>query len=164
MKTTPFLPMTNAIKVLTILVILLVAYVFYFLLFEQSSLGESNTILILVILGLTMLVSVCMIPYKVVVTADAIYVRLLGWRIHVPKDEVVSIEHYSRGITSYRIVGMGMFFGNVGLFTCSQCGKHFSAITDPSDVCIITRKTKRPIVVSVKDCSVFELIAPVEEK
>lgn len=164
MKTTPFLPMTNAIKVLTILVILLVAYVFYFLLFEQSSLGESNTILILVILGLTMLISVCMIPYKVVVTTDAICVRLLGWRIHVPKDEVVSIEHYSRGITSYRIVGMGMFFGNVGLFTCSQCGKHFSAITDPSDVCIITRKTKRPIVVSVKDCSVFELIAPVEEK
>lgn len=164
MKTTPFLPMTNAIKVLTILVILLVAYVFYFLLFKQSSLGESNTVLILVILGLTMLVSVCMIPYKVVVTTDAICVRLLGWRIHVPKDEVVSIEHYSRGITSYRIVGMGMFFGNVGLFTCSQCGKHFSAITDPSDVCIITRKTKRPIVVSVKDCSVFELIASVEEK
>jgi hypothetical protein len=164
MKTTPFLPMSNAIKVLTILVILLLAYMVYFLLYQQSSLEEPNTIFILVVLALSMLAAVIMIPHKVEVTEDAINIRLLGWKIHVPKDEVVSIEHYSRGITSHRIVGMGMFFGNVGLFTCSQCGKHFAAITDPSDVCIITRKTKRPIVVSVKDYHVFQGIAPVEEK
>ena len=163
MKTTPFLPMSNAIRLTTILVIILVAYTVY-LLFKQSTLGEANVIFILVILGLSMLVSVCMIPRKVVVTEDAIDIHLFAWKIHVPKDEVVSIEHYSQGITSHRIVGMGMFFGNVGLFTCSQCGKHFAAITDPSDVCIITRKTKRPIVVSVKDYHVFQGIAPVEEK
>ena len=163
MKTTPFLPMSNAIRLTTILVIILVAYTVY-LLFKQSTLGEANVIFILVILGLSMLVSVCMIPRKVVVTEDAIDIHLFAWKIHVPKDEVVSIEHYSRGITSHRIVGMGMFFGNVGLFTCSQCGKHFAAITDPSDVCIITRKTKRPIVVSVKDYHVFQGIALVEEK
>ena len=83
---------------------------------------------------------------------------------HIPKDEIVKIEHYPHGINSHRIVGEGMFFGNLGLFTCSKCGRHLSLVTDPIDVCIIIRKSKMPIVVSIKDNSVFNAIAEVQEK
>ena len=68
------------------------------------------------------------------------------------------------GIASHRIVGAGMFFGNLGLFSSSECGKHFSLVTDPADVCVITRKEEMPIVVSVADCSVFNSIIELQEK
>ena len=67
------------------------------------------------------------------------------------------IEHYPYGIQSSRIAGAGGFLGNLGLFTCKECGKHLSLITDPMDVCIITRKSKMPIVVSVENYSVLTL-------
>lgn len=41
---------------------------------------------------------------------------------------------------------------------------HFSLVTDPADVCVITRKEKMPIVVSVADCSVFNSIIELQEK
>jgi fumarate reductase subunit C len=37
-------------------------------------------------------------------------------------------------------------------------------ITDPKEVCIITRKSKMPIVVSIADNSVFNAISKVQEK
>jgi hypothetical protein len=105
-----------------------------------------------------------LIPRKLTVTTDEINIHLLAWKINIPADEIVKIEHYPHGIQSSRIVGAGGFFGNLGLFTCKECGKHLSLITDPIDVCIITRKSKMPIVVSITDNSVFNTIAEIQEK
>ena len=105
-----------------------------------------------------------LIPRKLTVTTEAINIHLLAWKINIPADEIVKIEHYPHGIQSSRIVGAGGYFGNLGLFTCKECGKHLSLITDPMDVCIITRKSKMPIVVSIADNSVFNAIAEVQEK
>ena len=99
-----------------------------------------------------------------VVKDNAIDIHMIVGKVHIPADEIVSIEHYPTGIDSHRIVGAGMFFGNLGIFDCIECGRHFSLVTDPMDVCIITRKTKRPIVISVKDYSIFNTICPVKEK
>lgn len=41
---------------------------------------------------------------------------------------------------------------------------NFSWVTDPMNVCVITRKSERPIVVSVQDHSVFTSIIDVKEK
>lgn len=164
MKTTHFLPLSQSILWITLLasIILLAGIgviVYQWLEFHQPHLLFALIVLVVVI-GATMVI----IPRKITVTTEQINIHLLAWKINIPADEIVKIEHYPHGIQSSRIAGAGGFFGNLGLFTCKECGKHLSLITDPIDVCIITRKSKMPIVVSVEDNSVFNSIAEVQEK
>ena len=164
MKTTNFLPLSQSILWITLLasIILLAGIgviVYQWLEFHQPHLLFALIVLVVVI-GATMVI----IPRKLTVTTEAINIHLLAWKINIPADEIVKIEHYPHGIQSSRIAGAGGFFGNLGLFTCKECGKHLSLITDPIDVCIITRKSKMPIVVSITDNSVFNTIAEIQEK
>ena len=164
MKTTNFLPLSQSILWITLLasIILLAGIgviVYQWLEFHQPHLLFALIVLVVVI-GATMVI----IPRKITVTTEQINIHLLAWKINIPADEIVKIEHYPHGIQSSRIAGAGGFFGNLGLFTCKECGKHLSLITDPMDVCIITRKSKMPIVVSIADNSVFNAIAEVQER
>jgi hypothetical protein len=164
MKTTNFLPLSQSILWITLLasIILLAGIgviVYQWLEFHQPHLLFALIVLVVVI-GATMVI----IPRKITVTTEQINIHLLAWKINIPADEIVKIEHYPHGIQSSRIAGAGGFFGNLGLFTCKECGKHLSLITDPIDVCIITRKSKMPIVVSIADNSVFNTIAEIQEK
>ena len=164
MKTTNFLPLSQSILWITLLasIILLAGIgviVYQWLEFQQPHLLFALIVLVVVI-GATMVI----IPRKITVTTEQINIHLLAWKINIPADEIVKIEHYPHGIQSSRIAGAGGFFGNLGLFTCKECGKHLSLITDPIDVCIITRKSKMPIVVSIADNSVFNAIAEIQEK
>ena len=164
MKTTNFLPLSQSILWITLLasIILLAGIgviVYQWLEFHQPHLLFALIVLVVVI-GATMVI----IPRKITVTTEQINIHLLAWKINIPADEIVKIEHYPHGIQSSRIAGAGGFFGNLGLFTCKECGKHLSLITDPIDVCIITRKSKMPIAVSIADNSVFNTIAEIQEK
>ena len=164
MKTTNFLPLSQSILWITLLasIILLAGIgviVYQWLEFHQPHLLFALIVLVVVI-GATMVI----IPRKITVTTEQINIHLLAWKINIPADEIVKIEHYPHGIQSSRIAGAGGFFGNLGLFTCKECGKHLSLITDPIDVCIITRKSKMPIAVSIADNSVFNAISEVQEK
>ena len=164
MKTTNFLPLSQSILWITLLasIILLAGIgviVYQWLEFHQPHLLFALIVLVVVI-GATMVI----IPRKITVTTEQVNIHLLAWKINIPADEIEKIEHYPHGIQSSRIAGAGGFFGNLGLFTCKECGKHLSLITDPMDVCIITRKSKMPIVVSIKDNSVFNTIAEIQEK
>ena len=164
MNTTYFLPMTKSIKWVTFLAMILIlvglGYMLYAWILEHNVEMLIGIIVLVLVVGGTL----CMIPRSVSVTKDYIDIHLLAWKINIPADEIVKIEHYPHGIQSSRIAGSGGFFGNLGLFTCKECGKHLSLITDPMDVCIITRKSKMPIAVSIKDNSVFKAIAEVQEK
>ena len=164
MKTTNFLPMTKSIKWVTFLAMILIlvglGYMLYAWILEHDIEMLIGIIVIVLVVGGTL----CMIPRSVSVTKDYIDIHMLAWKIRVASEEVVKIEHYPHGIETHRIVGAGMFFGYIGLFTSSECGKHFSLVTDPMDICIITRKTKMPIVVSVEDHRVFDDIATIQEK
>ena len=115
------------------------------------------------LLVVAMLAGVVMMPRKVVVDTDAIDVHMLCAKVHIPAEEVVAVKHYPNGIDSHRIAGMGGFFGNVGLFTSAQCGRHFSLVTNPQDVCVIIRKNHKPVVVSVKDNNVFAIYNVTEQ-
>ena len=164
MKTTNFLPLSQSILWITLLasIILLAGIgviVYQWLEFHQPHLLFALIVLVVVI-GATMVI----IPRKITVTTEQINIHLLAWKINIPADEIVKIEHYPHGIQSSRIAGAGGFFGNLGLFTCKECGKHLSLITDPIDVCIITRKSKMPIAVSIADNSIFNAISEVQEK
>jgi len=164
MKTTTFLPMAASIKIVTIIATIIILLGMAMLIYMWFTTKNLPTLIVAIVLFITLAVSICMIPQKVVVKEDGIDVHMLAIKVHVPAEEVVSIEHYPRGIESYRIVGMGMYFGNIGLFSSSQCGKHFSLVTNPLDVCVLVRKTKMPIVMSVADKSVFSSLTEVKEK
>ena len=164
MKTTHFLPLSKSIKWITILASIIMLGAIGMLVYEWLQLQQPQLLWVLILLVVIIGATIAMIPRKVTVTDKEINIHLLAWKINIPKDEIVKIEHYPHGIQSSRIVGAGGFFGNLGLFTCKECGKHLSLITDPKEVCIITRKSKMPIVVSIENYSVFNNILEVQEK
>ena len=164
MQTTYFLPLSPTIKWVTIIAsIIILGSIIYlgYLWFNTHNVGMLLSLILITAVTLGTLV---FIPRKLTVTKDEINIHLLAWKINIPADEIEKIEHYPHGIQSSRIAGAGGFFGNLGLFTSNECGKHLSLITDPMDVCIITRKSKMPIAVSIADNSVFNAIAEVQEK
>ena len=164
MKTTHFLPLSKSIKWITILASIIMLGAIGMLVYEWLQLQQTQLLWVLILLVVIIGATIAMIPRKVTVTNQEINIHLLAWKINISADEIEKIEHYSHGIKSFRIVGAGGYFGNLGLFTSKECGKHLSLVTDPMDVCIITRKTKMPIVVSVEDHRVFDDIAAIQEK
>ena len=164
MKTTSFLPLSKSIRWITILASIIMLGAIGMMVYEWLQLQQPQLLWVLILLVVIIGATIAMIPRKVTVTDKDINIHLLAWKINIPADEIEKIEHYPHGIQSSRIVGAGGFFGNLGLFTCKECGKHLSLITDPMDVCIITRKNKMPIVVSIKDNSVFNTVAEVQER
>jgi len=164
MKTTHFLPLSHPIKWITILALIIIIVTMIYMAYQWYTTKQVMLLVTFVIVAIALLSCMVIIPRKLTVTQEAINIHLLAWKINVPADEIVKIEHYPHGIQSSRIAGAGGFFGNLGLFTCKECGKHLSLITDPMDVCIITRKNKMPIAVSITNNSVFNTISEVQEK
>ena len=164
MKTTHFLPLSNPIKWITLLALIIIIVAMIYMAYQWYTTKQVVLLVTFMIVAIALLSCMVLIPRKLTVTQEAINIHLLAWKINIPADEIEQIEHYPHGIQSSRIAGAGGFFGNLGLFTCKECGKHLSLITDPMDVCIITRKSKMPIVVSIADNSVFNAIAEVHEK
>ena len=164
MKTTNFLPLSQSILWITLLASIIILVGIGVIVYQWLQLQQPHLLFALIVLVVALLSCMVLIPRKLTVTTDEINIHLLAWKINIPADEIVKIEHYPHGIQSSRIAGAGGFFGNLGLFTCKECGKHLSLITDPKDVCIITRKSKMPISVSIKDNSVFNAIAEVQER
>ena len=157
MKTTNFLPMTKSIKWVTTLAIIMIVTGVFFMILSKMIVGVT-------VVSLVTVSAICMIPRKAVAGKEGVDIHLLAWKVRVPSEDIEKIEHYPHGIEAGRIVGAGMFFGNIGLFSCRECGKHFSLVTNPMDVCVIIRKTKMPIVVSVEDYTIFNAISQVQEK
>ena len=164
MKTTSFLPLSKSIRWITILASIIMLGAIGMMVYKWLQLQQPQLLWVLILLVVIIGATIAMIPRKVTVTDKDINIHLLAWKINIPADEIEKIEHFPHGIDSHRIVGAGGYFGNLGLFTSKECGKHLSLVTDPMDVCIITRKSKMPIVVSVADNSVFNVIAEVQEK
>ena len=164
MKTTHFLPLSQSILWITLLASIIILVGIGVIVYQWLQLQQPHLLFVLILLVVALLSCMVLIPRKLTVTTDEINIHLLAWKVNIPADEIVKIEHYPHGIQSSRIVGAGGFFGNLGLFTCQECGKHLSLITDPKEVCIITRKSKMPIVVSIADNSVFNAIAEVQER
>ena len=164
MKTTHFLPLSHSILWITLLASIIILIGIGVIVYQWLQLQQPHLLFALILLVVALLSCMVIIPRKLTVTQEAINIHLLAWKINIPADEIEKIEHYPNGIQSSRIAGAGGFFGNLGLFTCKECGKHLSLITDPKDVCIITRKSKMPIVVSIRDNSVFNTVAEVQER
>ena len=164
MQTTHFLPLSPAIKWVTIIASIIILGSIVYLGYMWLNTRNIGMLITLILMTVVILGTLVIVPRKVTVNQEHINIHLLAYKINIPKDDIIKIEHYPHGIESYRIAGAGGFFGNLGLFDSKVCGKHLSLITDPMDVCIITRKSKMPIVVSIADNSVFNAIAEVQEK
>ena len=164
MNTTYFLPLSKSIRWITILASIIMLGAIGMMVYEWLQLQQPQLLWVLILLVVIIGATIAMIPRKVTVTDKDINIHLLAWKINIPADEIEKIEHFPHGIDAHRIVGAGGYFGNLGLFTSKECGKHLSLITNPIDVCIITRKSKMPIVVSIADNSVFNTVAEVQER
>ena len=164
MKTTHFLPLSKSIKWITILATIIMLGAIGMMVYEWLQLQQPQLLWVLILLVVIIGATIAMIPRKVTVTDKDINIHLLAWKINIPADEIEKIEHFPHGIDAHRIVGAGGYFGNLGLFTSKECGKHLSLLTDPTNVCVITRKTKMPIAVSIADNSVFNTVAEVQER
>ena len=164
MKTTHFLPLSKSIKWITILASIIMLGAIGMMVYEWLQLQQTQLLWVLILLVVIIGATIAMIPRKVTVTDKEINIHLLAWKINIPADEIEKIEHFPHGIDAHRIIGAGGYFGNLGLFTSKECGKHLSLVTDPMDVCVITRKSKMPIVVSIADSSVFNTITEVQLK
>ena len=164
MKTTHFLPLIKSFKWVTILAMIIILAGSGYMIHAWITLHDIEMLIGIIVVVLVVGGTLCMIPRSISVTKDHIDIQMLAWKIRIASEELVKIEHYPHGIETHRIVGAGMFFGNIGLFTSSECGKHFSLVTDPMDICIITRKSKKPIAVSIADNNVFDAISKVQEK
>ena len=164
MKTTHFLPLSQSILWITLLASIIILVGIGVIVYQWLQLQQPHLLFALIVLVVALLSCMVLIPRKLTITTEEINIHLLAWKINIPADEIEKVEHYPHGIQSSRIAGAGGFFGNLGLFTCKECGKHLSLITDPMDVCIITRKSKKPIAVSIKDNSVLNAIAEVQER
>ena len=164
MKTTHFLPLSKSITWITILASIIMLGAIGMLVYEWLQLQQTQLLWVLILLVAIIGATIAMIPRKVTVTNQEINIHLLAWKINISAGEIEKIEHYPHGIDAHRIVGAGGYFGNLGLFTSKECGKHLSLVTDPMNICVITRKSKMPIAVSITDNSVFNAIAEVQEK
>lgn len=165
MKTTSFLPLHNSIKAVTILVTLLLVVALGYCVYNYwTNTERAEALLGIIICVWAFVTSVALSPRKAIVTDNTIDIRMIASKLQISTEEVEKIEHYPHGIDSHRMVGIGMFFGNIGWFRSSDCGKHLSLVTDPSDVCVITRKNKIPVVISIQDPSVFNSICEIIEK
>lgn len=164
MKTTHFLPLSQSILWITLLASIIILVGIGVIVYQWLQLQQPHLLFVLILLVVALLSCMVLIPRKLTVTQEAINIHLLAWKINIPADEIEKIEHYPHGIDAHRIVGAGGYFGNLGLFTSKECGKHLSLVTDPMNICVITRKTKMPIVVSIADYSVFNAIVEVQEK
>ena len=163
MQTTTFLPLSPAIKSVTIIASIIILATMGYMAYQWYTTKQVMLLVTFVIVAIALLSCMVLIPRKLTVTTEDINIHLLAWKINIPADEIVKIEHYPHGIQSSRIAGAGGFFGNLGLFTSPVCGKHFSLITDSKDACVITRRTKMPVVVSVADHSIFNTISDIQE-
>lgn len=117
----------------------------------------------MIVLAVLMVAAMLLTPRYVEVSKETVRIRLLCTSVNIPKEEIEKIEHLPSGMASVRIVGMGYFFGNVGLFHSEYYGRYYSLVTNEQDICLIYRKHKKPIAVSVPDTSVFSAIAAVKE-
>lgn len=159
---------TPRIKWLTaialIIIVAAVAYSLYICLHTTDAATQYTALAAIVILCILLSGAVLQTPRYVNVSSEKVRIHLLCTSVDIPREEIERIEHLPSGLAAVRIVGMGNFFGNVGLFHSDYCGRYYSFVTNPQDICLIFRRHKKPVAVSVADASVFNHIATVEEK
>ena len=153
---------TTAITLIVIIVVLAYSVYKYLHIYETTT--RYILIATIVVLCVLLVGAVLQAPRYVSVSSEKVQIHLLCTSVDIPREEIERIEHMPSGLAAVRIVGMGNFFGNVGLFHSDYCGRYYSFVTNPQDICLIFRRHKKPVAVSVADASVFNHIATVEEK
>ena len=158
----PRIKRTTAIGLTVI--IAAVAYSLYICLHTTDTATQYTALAAIVVLCVLLSGAALQTPRYVSVSSEKVRIHLLCTSVDIPKEEIERIEHLPSGLAAVRIVGMGNFFGNVGLFHSDYCGRYYSFVTNPQDICLIFRRGKKPVAVSVADASVFSDTAEVIEK
>ena len=107
MQTTTFLPLSPAIKSVTIIASIIILATMGYMAYQWYTTKQVMLLVTFVIVAIALLSCMVLIPRKLTVTTEDINIHLLAWKINIPADEIVKIEHYPHGIQSSRIAGAG---------------------------------------------------------
>lgn len=148
----------------SLIILATIAYSFYSLFFKNDETTRFVVIVAIVVLTVLWLLAALQTPRSVEVSTEQVRIKLPLNSVRIHRDEISKIEYYPSGMVSMRIVGMGHFFGNVGLFYSEVCGQYYSLVTNEQDIVLIYRHAKKPIAVSVADSTIFSVITSIEKK
>ena len=151
-------------SVTMVLILITIAYSLYIYLHTTECITRGIVLSAIILLCLAIVIAILQTPRYVSVSSEKVQIHLLCTSVRIPKEEIERIEHLPSGLAAVRIVGMGNFFGNVGLFHSDYCGRYYSFVTNPQDICLIYRRNKKPVAVSVADATIFSHITDVIEK
>lgn len=87
-----------------------------------------------------------------------ITIHLLACKICVAKEDIVKVTPFPSDKGTIRLIGSGGLFGYMGLFKNAEIGTFSSYATDFDKSFVIYRKNKRPIVVTVADPMIFDVL------
>lgn len=94
--------------------------------------SETNYILIIVLMLLlcSFVSAICLSPYGVEVSSDAIKVKLISFALTIPTEEVARVEKIRSEAHGIRLLGIGHVFGDIGWFRNDELGKYLCFTKD----------------------------------
>ena len=96
MQTTVFLPLSPAIKSVTIIASIIIFATMGYMAYQWYTTKQVMLLVTFVIVAIALLSCMVLIPRKLTVTTEEINIHLLAWKINIPADEIEKIEHYPR--------------------------------------------------------------------
>lgn len=156
-------PWTNRLIVSTILGIVIIIGAIVFLCYLYTNHSKSlffaiSCIISICLLVITLLVTLLLMPRGVSKNEKGLTVHLLAKNIHIPADEIVSVEAYPMDEKTIRVFGSGGVFGYIGVFSNDKVGEFVCYATDWSNSYIIRRRNKRPIVITIENPRILKNI------
>src|SRR4051812_19869414 len=138
----------RAHRVLTAVVLVLLAGVFAALATTVGEIGAP----IIALVAVALVIAWAMSPRRFVIDDGELRVERRAWRaLRVPLSSVLTAEPVALSGRTLRLVGVGGFFGSYGLFTNGQLGRFRLYATRRQNALIVRRSSGLPIVITPDD-------------
>lgn len=141
----------KAYSVITKLCIVLIICAIGVCLYTSIELPESATlnISIIVVLALSLIIAYLFSPKTIELNDTALTLHRVAGKIRIPLENIKEVRpYYQSGI---RLFGSGGLFGNFGVFTNHDIGRHYEYVGDFSEAFLVVLKSGRKYVFSCEN-------------
>ena len=153
-------PLTKGLAIISIVATILIAAVIVYTC-HNACMSDNMWYLLIcaAIIAGVLLWAIIVSPKGVSVDEEGnITVHLVACKIRIAKDNVVKIRPFPSDRGTIRLIGSGGLYGYMGLFRNTEIGTFSCYATDLDKSIVIYRKNKRPMVVTVEDPSIFDVL------
>ena len=153
-------PWTKGLTIVSIVAtILIVAVIVQICYFAYTRADLSHFWILAALLAVAFLWGVVVAPKGVSVDEGGnVTIHLLACKIRIAKENIVKVTPFPSDRGTIRLIGSSGMFGYMGLFKNAEIGTFSSYATDFEKSFVIYRKSKRPIVVTVADPMIFDVL------